>query len=195
MERILQEIATVGHRLEAMDFKITNLATDSKSICTDIASFQDSVTELDHRLTDVEGRLNALTDRKQELQFLQNKLTDLEGRSRKDKVRFFGIPERKEGTDIRPLLRDLLSELTGLVFSPTLEFQRAYRIGPPYKDASGKTRLIIVCYLRHKQVHQLLTTACAHCEYTYEGHEICMVVDFCQKLMRNGKHSRSSDLN
>ncbi|KAJ1187464.1 hypothetical protein NDU88_004240 [Pleurodeles waltl] len=45
MERILQEISAVCHRLEAMDSKITELSADSKSIHADIAGFQDKVTE------------------------------------------------------------------------------------------------------------------------------------------------------
>ncbi|KAJ1113532.1 hypothetical protein NDU88_001774 [Pleurodeles waltl] len=40
MERILQEISAVGHRLEAMDSKIPDLSANSKSIRVDIASFQ-----------------------------------------------------------------------------------------------------------------------------------------------------------
>ncbi|KAJ1144603.1 hypothetical protein NDU88_010901 [Pleurodeles waltl] len=68
------------------------------------------------------GALNmlALNPGDQELQLLRNKLTDLEDRSRRENVRFFGILERKKGTDVRAFLRDCL---TGLVFSPTLEFQ------------------------------------------------------------------------
>ncbi|KAJ1218081.1 hypothetical protein NDU88_005667 [Pleurodeles waltl] len=41
MEHILQEIAAVGRHLEAVDSKITDLSTDSKSIRADIAGFHD----------------------------------------------------------------------------------------------------------------------------------------------------------
>ncbi|KAJ1113942.1 hypothetical protein NDU88_002182 [Pleurodeles waltl] len=74
-----------------MDSEITDLATESKSILSDIARFQDRVVEFDHRLTDVEGRINAMPDRDQELQYLRNKLSDLD-RSCRDSVRFFGFP-------------------------------------------------------------------------------------------------------
>ncbi|KAJ1170474.1 hypothetical protein NDU88_002350 [Pleurodeles waltl] len=53
MERILQEIVAVGRRLEAMDTKITVLSTAFSLIQADIAGFQDKVTDLDHRPTDV----------------------------------------------------------------------------------------------------------------------------------------------
>ncbi|KAJ1126382.1 hypothetical protein NDU88_004790 [Pleurodeles waltl] len=80
-EGILQEIAAVDHRVEALDSKITDLSTDSKSIRADIAGFQCKVTELDHLLTAVEDRIVALLDSKSELQFLRHILTDLEDRS------------------------------------------------------------------------------------------------------------------
>ncbi|KAJ1123472.1 hypothetical protein NDU88_001941 [Pleurodeles waltl] len=121
MEEILQEIAAVGRRLEAMDSKITYLSTASNVIRSDITSFHDNVTNLHHRITDVEGQLRVLLKRDSELQFLCAKLTDLEDRSRRDNVCFFGIPECKEGTDVRAYLRELLPELTDLAFYPTLE--------------------------------------------------------------------------
>ncbi|KAJ1203145.1 hypothetical protein NDU88_006939 [Pleurodeles waltl] len=70
MERILQEIAVVGHRLEGMDSKITDSSADSKLIQADKAGFQNKVTDLGHRLTAVEGRIAALPDSESELQFL-----------------------------------------------------------------------------------------------------------------------------
>ncbi|KAJ1215424.1 hypothetical protein NDU88_003033 [Pleurodeles waltl] len=66
MEHILQEIAAVGHRLEVMDSKITDLSTASNSIWSDIASFQDKATNLCHRLIDVEGQLTMLPERDSE---------------------------------------------------------------------------------------------------------------------------------
>ncbi|KAJ1118108.1 hypothetical protein NDU88_006303 [Pleurodeles waltl] len=53
-EHILQEIASVGRRLEAMDLKITDLTVTSSSIRADIASFKETADALDQRLTAVE---------------------------------------------------------------------------------------------------------------------------------------------
>ncbi|KAJ1166989.1 hypothetical protein NDU88_007382 [Pleurodeles waltl] len=107
MDRILQEISAVGGRLEAMDSKITDLSADSKSIRADIVGFQNKVTELDHRLTTVKSRIATLPDIEPELQFRQHKLMDLEDRSRRDNVRFFGLSEKEEGADLRTFLKDL----------------------------------------------------------------------------------------
>ncbi|KAJ1186916.1 hypothetical protein NDU88_003696 [Pleurodeles waltl] len=89
----------------------------SHSIRSDIASFHNKVTNLNHRLTHVEGQLTVLPERDLEIQFLCAKLMDLEDRRQSSNVHFFGIPERKEGTDVRDYLRELLPELTDLAFS------------------------------------------------------------------------------
>ncbi|KAJ1158817.1 hypothetical protein NDU88_011490 [Pleurodeles waltl] len=97
-ERILQEITAVGRWLEAMDSKISDLTVASTSIQADIASFPETVTGLDQCLTNVEAHVMTLPDHEAELRSLYAKVTDLEGRSRRDNVRVFDIPEHKEGS-------------------------------------------------------------------------------------------------
>ncbi|KAJ1196149.1 hypothetical protein NDU88_000024 [Pleurodeles waltl] len=103
---------------------------------------------------------------------------DLEAKSRRDTVIFFSIPERKEGTDVRAYLRDLLPELTDLAFSPALEFQRAHRIGPIHKADSGKPCTIIACFLRHEQACQGITAARAQGPNSMEGNAMRVAADF-----------------
>ncbi|KAJ1107962.1 hypothetical protein NDU88_005347 [Pleurodeles waltl] len=129
-DRILQEITAVGQHLEAMDLKISDLSAASTSIRADIAHFQVTVTDLDQHLTTVKDHIAALPVRDAEMQSLWVKITDLEDRSRRDSVCFFGIPEHKEGSDVKAFLKNVLPDLTGLDFSPPLEFQRSHRIGP-----------------------------------------------------------------
>ncbi|KAJ1162018.1 hypothetical protein NDU88_002497 [Pleurodeles waltl] len=78
-ERILQEIASVGRCLKAMDQKIMDLTIASSSIRADIAGFKDTADALDQRLTMVEDQM--ATDLEMELRSLRAKVTDLEDRS------------------------------------------------------------------------------------------------------------------
>ncbi|KAJ1213481.1 hypothetical protein NDU88_001118 [Pleurodeles waltl] len=132
-DRILQEIASVERRLEAMDLKITDVTVASSSIRAVIAGFRETANALDQRLTAVENQVAVLPDQEAELRSLRAKITDLEDRSRRDNVRFFGIPEQKEGSDIKSFLKTLLSDLLGIELSPLPEFQRVHRIGPLHK--------------------------------------------------------------
>ncbi|KAJ1088971.1 hypothetical protein NDU88_002125 [Pleurodeles waltl] len=90
----------VGRRLESMDFKITELSAASASIRTDIACFSEKAADLDQRLSSVEDHIGMLSEHDAELLSRMGKLTELEDRSQRDNVRFFGIPEKREGTDI-----------------------------------------------------------------------------------------------
>ncbi|KAJ1208320.1 hypothetical protein NDU88_003706 [Pleurodeles waltl] len=150
-DRILQEIASVGRRLEVMDLKITDLTLAYSSIRADIAGFRETVTNLDQRLSAVEDHVVAIPDQEEELRSPRMKLTDLEDRSCRDNVRVFGIPEQKEGSDIKTFLSSLLTDHFCIALSPPPEFQRVPRIGPPDKASTNKPRPIIACFLRHEQ--------------------------------------------
>ncbi|KAJ1138678.1 hypothetical protein NDU88_005059 [Pleurodeles waltl] len=80
-----------------MDTKISDLSAESRAIHTDIAGFQDKVTDMVHCLALMEDKLMT-PNRDQELQYLWDKLTDLENQSRRDSVHFFGFLKRAEGT-------------------------------------------------------------------------------------------------
>ncbi|KAJ1215728.1 hypothetical protein NDU88_003336 [Pleurodeles waltl] len=177
-DRILQEIASVGRQLEAMDLKITDLIVASSSICADIASFRETANALDQRLTALEDQVAVLPDQEVELRFLQAKITDLEDRSRRDNVCFFGVPEHKEGSDIKAFLKSLLSDLFGIEFSPPPEFQRVHRIGPPHKATYDKSRPTIACFLRHEQARQVISAAKTQGPVSLEGHKIRGAADF-----------------
>ncbi|KAJ1188567.1 hypothetical protein NDU88_005328 [Pleurodeles waltl] len=177
-DHILQEIAAVGCRLETLDSRISELTVASSSIRADIAGFRETVHNLDQRLTIVEDHVEVLPGQEAELRSLRAKVIDLEDRSRRDNIRLFGILEHKEGSDVKTFSKNLLPELTGLEYSPPLEFQRAHRIGPLHKATSDKPRPIIVCFLRHEQARQTILAAKSQGSYSLEGHEIRVVADF-----------------
>ncbi|KAJ1151847.1 hypothetical protein NDU88_004626 [Pleurodeles waltl] len=177
-DRILQEIASVGRRLEAMDLKITDLTLASSSIHADIAGFRETANNLDQRLSAVEDHIATTPDQEEELKSLRAKLTELEDRSRRDNVRFFGIPEQKEGSDIKTFLSSLLTNHFGIEFSPPPEFQRVHRIGPSHKASANKPRPIIACFLRHEQTRQVSSTAKARQPISLDGHKNRVAADF-----------------
>ncbi|KAJ1110481.1 hypothetical protein NDU88_007832 [Pleurodeles waltl] len=69
-DRILQDIASVGRRLEAMDLKITDLTVASSSIRADIAGFRETANAFDQCLTAVEDQVAVLPDQEAELRSL-----------------------------------------------------------------------------------------------------------------------------
>ncbi|KAJ1115809.1 hypothetical protein NDU88_004031 [Pleurodeles waltl] len=143
--------------------------------------------DLDQCLMTVEDHIAALPEWNTEMQYLLAKITDLEDRSRRDNVRFFGIPEHKEGSEIKAFFKNFLPELTGLDFFPPLEFQRAHRIGPLHKATSVRPRPIIAFFLCHKQASQVISAARSQVPYSLEGHEIRVATDFSKVTNKKRK--------
>ncbi|KAJ1166828.1 hypothetical protein NDU88_007224 [Pleurodeles waltl] len=156
MDRILQEITTVSRRIEVMDASITSLTLETKSMRSEIASFQSRVTGLEQRMGLVEAQPTVSRDQDQDLLYLRSKLTDMEDRSRRDNIHLHGIPENEEGTDMQAFLNSTLPKLSSLDFDPPIEFQRAHGIGQKCYDNPSRPRPIIACLLRHNQTRQIL---------------------------------------
>ncbi|KAJ1123682.1 hypothetical protein NDU88_002150 [Pleurodeles waltl] len=117
MERILQEMNAIT----------CTLATETKSICLDIASFHSRVTGVEQPVTAMEDHLNTVPDQDQELLFLHSKLNDLEDRSCRDNV--FGFTEHIEGPNIQAFFQKILPTLTSLTFDSLLEFEMPHCLG------------------------------------------------------------------
>ncbi|KAJ1130605.1 hypothetical protein NDU88_008956 [Pleurodeles waltl] len=125
----------------------------------------------------IENRITTISDKDQEMLYLRNKLTDLEDRSHRDNVTFSDFRNMRKAQKIRALLNDLLSTLIDHTFPPPLEFLRVHRGSALRKGLSGRTRPIIACFHRHKQVGQLQIAARTHVVFDFERHEICVVAD------------------
>ncbi|KAJ1213909.1 hypothetical protein NDU88_001538 [Pleurodeles waltl] len=75
---------------------MVSMAAETKSIRTEIASFQTRVLGLEHRVSTVEAHAS-FQDRDEELLFLRSKLMDLEDRSRRDNARQLIQKARTQG--------------------------------------------------------------------------------------------------
>ncbi|KAJ1123089.1 hypothetical protein NDU88_001562 [Pleurodeles waltl] len=178
MERILQEITAVCHRIEGMDASISSLTLETKSMRSDIAGFQSRVTGLEHHMGTLETQVATSQDRDQDLLYLRSKITDLEDRSRRDNIRLYGIPENEEGSDIQAFLGSALPKLTSLTFDLPFEFQRAHRVGPKRSDETSRPRPIIACLLRHTQTRQILQRARSHGPFRIGQYDIRITADY-----------------
>ncbi|KAJ1141529.1 hypothetical protein NDU88_007859 [Pleurodeles waltl] len=181
MDRILQEISVLGHKLDGMDSAMASLMADTKSMRLDLAGFQSQVTCLDQRVTSAETHIAAWVDRDQELLYLHSKLIDLEDRSHRNNVRFRGFPENIEGADIHSYVRDTVPKLTGITFDPPLEFQRVHRLGSKRRDGINPPHPIIACLLCHVQTRQLLQAAQAHGPFRSDALEVRLTADFSKE--------------
>ncbi|KAL1264203.1 hypothetical protein QQF64_004558 [Cirrhinus molitorella] len=96
-----------------------------KEIRKATTSMESKLSALMERISDVEARVEFLEAydrdlqsnppaRKDEIDVLRDKLMDMEDRSRRNNLRFVGIPEGSEGTDMEAFLEETLPQLLNI---------------------------------------------------------------------------------
>lgn len=77
----------------------------------------------------------------------QEKLTDLEGRSRRNNIRIYGVPEEKEGNSVSEFVEQLLKTELALPADTKLHIQRAHRALARKPERNVPPRSIVVNFL------------------------------------------------
>lgn len=139
------------------------------------------------RLTEAEQRVNELetvnVDLRESLLYclkkqkiLLDKVTDLEGRSRRNNIRIYGIKEGAEGSAMSAFMTNFLKEQLSLGEDVDFQIQRAHRsLGPKPQDTTT-TRSIIVNFLRYDMKEKILKAAWEK-KITYHGKIISFAHD------------------
>lgn len=95
---------------ESKDDLSTQIDTKTAGIQTTLTKIESSLSSLADQVAEMEGRVSANEDNlgdalkrldktEKELQYVKDKLDDLEDRSRRNNIRIFNIPEKSEGQD------------------------------------------------------------------------------------------------
>ncbi|KAK7930689.1 hypothetical protein WMY93_007084 [Mugilogobius chulae] len=151
------------------------------------ASTEEKLTALMDRLSDVEARLEFLesaeTDRqnnplatKEDLKLLWDKIEDMENRSRRNNVRFVGIPEGKEREKPAEFIEKLLANLLGM--EKRCEVERAHRVPTQQPPPGSKPRTILARFLKSSDRDLVLRTARMKKELIWESHRIMLFPDY-----------------
>lgn len=131
------------------------------------------MTELatqDKRITEAEGRIEgmenwnieakeALLQSLKQQKILQDKLTDQEGRNRRNNIRIFGLKEGTEGSSVARFIEQLLKQELPLPTNMELQIQRAHRALMPRPDADKPPRSIVVNFLQYTVKETVLKEA------------------------------------
>ncbi|KAE8292510.1 LINE-1 retrotransposable element ORF1 protein [Larimichthys crocea] len=94
---------------------------------------------------------------KTDVERIWDKLQDMEDRSRRNNVRFFGFPEGKEGGDAVKFLEELLPNLLNI--KGRREIERAHRIAGQRPATGDRPRPILARFLRSSDRDAVLRAA------------------------------------
>ncbi|KAJ8348998.1 hypothetical protein SKAU_G00277150 [Synaphobranchus kaupii] len=138
-----------------------------------LEAIKEEILKANTRLDEAEGRIEKAEERIQNTEEvitemlklhvkLEDKLMDLESRSRRENVRIYGVPEgsEKESPIIGSFVEKLLREGLGLPEDePDLQIERAHRSLGPRPPEDAPPRSIIVKFLSFKTKETLLRKA------------------------------------
>ena len=175
----------------AAEFKSSFASMDAKldSIQAVVSSQGKRITDLEENAETVCGRLEQLEATCSSLQednkLLKAKLSDLEGRSRRQNVRIVGLPESFEGTRPTAFFSELLVEVFGDQVLPSLpELDRAHRTLAPKPGPHERPRSVVIRFHRYQTKDLIMKEARKQGELEYHGHKLRFYEDYSAEVVK-----------
>lgn len=168
------------------------LALLKAEVYQSISANTEKANTLERKLTEAETRIaeaeklnaamnDALTKVMENYKSIQRKMTDLEGRSRRNNIRLYGVPEGVEGESMPQFVEDLLKKALSLPQDMRLRIQRAHRalMGKPGQNAPPRS--IIINFQEYICKEDILKRAWAG-KVEYEGQHILFDHDYATEV-------------
>lgn len=120
--------------------------------------------EAEGRIDEVENTLMAVSSLLKKLvkrnASLERKLTDQEGRARRDNIRIYGIPEGDEGDNMTDFVQNLFKVSLDLPPDMNIAIERAHRaLTAKSADPEAKPRSIVAKFASHAVKEEVIRTA------------------------------------
>ncbi|RXN38227.1 LINE-1 type transposase domain-containing 1 [Labeo rohita] len=161
--------------------KLNGLVTDLNVTAERIDEAERRVAELEEGAA--ESR-EMLCQSIQMQEHLQERLLDLETRSRRNNIQIFGIPEGSEGNNVKDLVESIIK--TELSLSDLdLKIQRCHRALGPKPPADAYPRSVVVFFLEYRTKDLVLRSAWMKKEVN--GKRIFFDQDYPPEIQQNRK--------
>lgn len=134
--------------------KLAEIKEDLNNTVKRIQEAEDRIMEAEERIQVSEEVLAELLKHQNQL---DAKLTDQEGRSRRENIRIYGVPENSEsGSSTISFVEELLKNGLGLDTATDLHIQRAHRALAPKPTDPTKPRSIVAKFLSYKTKEEII---------------------------------------
>ncbi|KAJ8372625.1 hypothetical protein AAFF_G00280900 [Aldrovandia affinis] len=157
----LQEELKEDMKTELKDLKqeiYRELSANSTRIQAHETRLNEAETRIDEGETINMAMKDALIKSIKEQKAMREKLVDLEGRSRRNNIRIYGVPEEKEGNSMSEYVETLLKTELDLA-DTNLQIQRAHRVLARKPERNAPPRSIVVNFLEFNIKEMVLKKA------------------------------------
>nr|XP_033805871.1 histone-lysine N-methyltransferase SETDB2 [Geotrypetes seraphini] len=173
MELVLEK------RLLPLDVKLERVQEKLDTMGQEVSSFHQRVEALDDRVLGAEGLLR---NHAKTLAALEDRLEDLENRSRRCNLRFVGLPEELPESDLRSMMESWIT--SSLTLPPGLGplcIERAHRLGLK-RSMMARPRVVIIKLLNYVHKQAILQAMRGGQNLTYNNKRILCFQDYSAKV-------------
>lgn len=163
-----------------------------------LETIKEEIVKVNTRLEEAERRIGKAEERIQNTEEvivdmlklhtkLEEKLLDLESRSRRENIRIYGVPEgsEKDSTTMVLFVENLLREGLELTDDmPDLQIERAHRSVGPQPPVDAPPRSIVIKFLSFKTKETLLRKAWQRKGFTWQENRINLDHDYPPLILR-----------
>lgn len=181
LEMILQELR--GFRQENKEH-LETIREEIVKVNTRIDEAEERIEKAEERIQNSEDVIAAML--KLHIK-LEDKVLDLESRSRRENMRIYGVPEgsEKESTTMVSFVENLFREGLGLPDDvPDLQIERAHRSVGPQPPADAPPRSIIIKFLSFKTKETLLRKAWQRKGFSWQDNHINLDHDYPPLILK-----------
>ena len=158
LDAIEATLKDLTSRLGNLESTINKMKEDARAVESSIKGMDKSLTYLNKEVDELRGTVE---DKDKQIEYLHTQHLYLESYSRRENLKFFGIPENeasasegKDAVSTIDVLCDFLHDVLGFGDPKrNMEFQRVHRIG---KSVRGKPRPILARFLRYQDRETVL---------------------------------------
>lgn len=170
---------------------VTTIKTDLDNIRGEIKDCIKRVNEAETRISNAEDEVEILRAKtcamEEKQKMLEEKVLDLESRSRRNNLRLAFLPEGSEGRDPCKFLEKWLPETFGReIYATPFIIERAHRIGPR-RDDKEAPRVLIIKFLNYRDKMATVTAARAKGNIHYEEQQVRFYPDLAAGVHQQRK--------
>lgn len=178
-------LAEIKKSFEEVNGKLDGLQEIINTHDERLNSLEDNAETFCQRIAEVEAcceRLQADNAK------LRSRLTEMEGRSRRNNVRLIGLPEGIEGPRPSEFFPKLLQDVFGPdTFPSPPELDRAHRSLAPKPGPGGKPRPVIICFHRYNNKELVIREARKKGDLRFQNNTFRIYEDYSPDVVSQRK--------
>ncbi|XP_039538832.1 uncharacterized protein LOC120486756 [Pimephales promelas] len=184
-------------RLAMILHELRDFRRDNSDQLKDI---KENIQKTNERLEEAEERIVGLEERSQNTESvmaevlklqtqLEERITDQEGRSRRNNIRIYGVVEGAEGNSpsMIAFIGDMLREKLELDTSLSFQIERAHRALAPRPPENAPPRSIVVNFLSYRMKEEILRSAWRKKGFVWQDRKVNIDHDYAPEVLRKRK--------